>query len=330
MKKLRLPALGAVALGAVVVSLLAGRFELSLGDIVSIIAGECEANMKAAVFLKIRIPRTLMVALSGAALSLAGWVYQSVFMNTLVAPDVLGVSGGCSIGAIAAILAGLPTALIQACSLVSGLVAVGITLLLARAIGRHNNVSMLLSGIVVGALANSVIMLLKYTADPTGELSAIEYWLMGSFHAADWGQVSAMLPVVLPGCVAALLISQPVRLLSLGDDEASALGVPVAPVKYAALISATAMVAGVVSVAGSVSWLGLIVPHVCRISGGERHATPFEVCLAGAFLLTVADILARTLTSGEIPISILTSFMGAVFLLALLAVRTLRSGRRFT
>lgn len=330
MRKLRLPALGAFALGAVVASLLAGRFELSLSDIFSIISGECEESMKIAVFLKIRLPRTLMAALSGAALSLSGWVYQSIFMNTLVSPDVLGVSGGCSVGAIAAILAGFPAALVQTCSLFSGLAAVGITLLLARAIGRHNNVSMLLSGVVVGALANSVIMLLKYTADPTGELSAIEYWLMGSFHAADWSQLLSMLYVVLPGCAAALLISQPVRLLSLGDEEAAALGVPVAPVKYAALAAATAMVAGVVSVAGSVSWLGLIVPHVCRISGGERRATPYEVCLAGAFLLTIADLLARTLTSGEIPISILTSFMGAVFLMALLAVRAFRSGRNLT
>lgn len=328
MRKLLLPALGVLTLGAVVASLLVGRFDLSPGDIFSIIASKCDDGLKIAVFLKIRLPRTLMAALAGAALSLAGWVYQSIFMNTLVSPDVLGVSGGCSVGAIAAILAGLPATLIQTCSLISGLAAVGITLLLARAIGRNGNVAMLLSGVVVGALANSVIMLLKYTADPTGELSAIEYWLMGSLHTADWSQVVSMLYTVAPGCACALFISAPVRLLSLGDDEAAALGVPVAPVKYAALIAATAMVAGVVSVAGSVSWLGLIVPHICRVSGGERRATPFEVCLAGSFLLTVADLIARTLTSGEIPISILTSFMGAIFLLILLGARAFRSGRR--
>lgn len=327
MTKLRIPALSVLALSAVIVSLLAGRYSLTPGDIFSVISGTCEDAMKSAVFLKIRLPRALMVFLSGAALSLAGWVYQSIFMNTLVSPDVLGVSGGCSIGAIAAILAGLPAAFVQAFSLTAGLATVAVTLLLARAIGRHGSIAMLLSGIVVGAMANSAIMLMKYAADPTGELARIEYWLMGSFHAANWQGVVSMLPTVLPGCVVALIFAHPVRMLSLGDEEAAALAVPVALVKYVSLIAATAMVAGVVSVAGSVSWLGLIVPHMCRISGGERRATPFEVCLAGAALLTIADLLARTLTSGEIPISILTSFMGAIFLLILLVIRAARARR---
>ena len=327
MKKFILPALSVISLGAIIVSLTSGRFELSLGDIFSVISGSCGDAMKESVFLRIRLPRTMMAFIAGAALSLAGWVYQNIFMNTLVSPDVLGVSGGCSIGAIAGILLGLPAAYIQGFSLAAGLITVGITLLLARAIGRFGNVAMLMSGIVVSALANSAIMLMKYTADPNRQLAAIEYWLMGSFHAASKDMLISMLPVVLTGIFVALIMSQPVRMLAFGDEEAAAMGVNVPVVKYVALTAATAMVAGVISVAGSVSWLGLIVPHVCRIAGGERHTTAVEVCLMGGALLTFADTAARTLTSSEIPISILTSFMGALFLLALLAGRAVRSGR---
>lgn len=328
MKRFILPALSVFSLGALIVSICSGRFDLDIGDIVSVISGNCADTMAESVFLKIRLPRTLMVFISGAALSLAGWVYQSIFMNTLVSPDVLGVSGGCSIGAIIAILMGLPAAYVQGFSLCAGLLTVMITLLLARAIGRYGNIAMLMSGIVIGALANSAIMLLKYTADPSGELAAIEYWLMGSFHAANWDRLISMLPMAITGTVISLVMSQSVRMLSFGDDEAASMGVNVPLVKYTSLIASTAMVAGVISVAGSVSWLGLIVPHVCRTAGGERSTTAIEVCLAGGALLTLADTAARTLTSGEIPISILTSFMGAVFLLALLAGRAFANRRR--
>ncbi len=327
MKRLRLPLLCALLLVSVLASLLIGRYPLSAGDLWDILTGGCEDAMKRAVFWNVRLPRTLLACLSGAALSLAGWAYQCIFMNALVSPDVLGVSSGCAIGAIAAILAGLPAAMIQGCALLSGVATVAVTLLLARAIGRHRNLAMLLSGVVTGALANSAIMLMKYAADPAGELAAIEYWLMGSFHAADWPQLRAVLPLLAVACAAVLLLRHPVRLLSLGDEEAGGLGVPVAAVKYCALLAATAMVACVVSVAGSVSWLGLIVPHICRLCGGEVNSTPFETMVAGAALLSLADLAARTLTSSEVPISILTSFLGAAFLLLLLALRRSRVRR---
>ncbi|MBQ4090618.1 MAG: iron ABC transporter permease [Clostridia bacterium] len=327
MRKIRYVALGVITLGAVIVSLICGRFGLTIADIVEICSGRCEDTMKTAVFLKIRLPRTVMAFISGMALSLAGWLYQSIFMNTLVSPDVLGVSGGCSIGAIAMILAGQSGEFIQGGAFIGGIITVLITLALARAIGRHGSISMLLAGIVIGALANSMIMLMKYAADPHGELAAIEYWLMGSLHAAGWEQLRAVLPFVLPCIATVLLLAHPVRLLYFGDDEARSMGVPVPFVKYLSLIAATGMVAGVVAVCGSISWLGLIVPHICRIAGGERRGTPFEVCLAGGALLTIADVLARSLTSSEIPISIITSFMGATFLVIVMLVRAARNGR---
>lgn len=322
MKRLRLPLLTALLTAALIASLTIGRYPLSLGDLMDVILGHCDDSMKRSVFLTIRLPRTLLACLSGMALSLAGWVYQSIFMNTLVSPDVLGVSSGCAVGAIAAILSGLSAASIQALSLISGVATVLLTLSMARAVGRNRSVAMLLSGVVVGALANSVIMLLKYAADPNGELAAIEYWLMGSFHTSQWSKLTSVLPVLLPGFLLVFALRHPIRLLSLGDEEAQSLGVRVGPVKYVSLLAATALVAGVVSVAGSVSWLGLIVPHLCHLSGGERSATPFETALAGGFLLTIADLAARSLTSSEIPISILTSFMGAAFLLVVLLRQT--------
>lgn len=325
--RLLLPAGAAALILAAGFSLITGRYSLSLGDIALIATGKCDSAMKTAVFLDIRLPRVLLSALSGAALALAGWVYQSAFMNSLASPDVLGVSSGCAIGAIAGILLGMGSAAIQLLSLAMGLFTVAVTMLLSRVIGKDRSVTMLLSGIAVGALANSVIMLMKYTADPERQLPAIEYWLMGSFHSASWDDVFAMLPWLLPCAAAIILLRHPVRLLSLGDEEARALGVPAGAMRYAALAAATGLVAATVSVAGAVSWIGLIVPHLCRIASGEQRRTPFGVMLWGAALLTAADLAARSLTSGEIPISILTSFMGAVFLAAVLMLRRGSAGR---
>ena len=302
-------------------SLATGRYSLTIRDIALIVIGKCDDAMKQAVFLDIRLPRVLLTVMSGAALALAGWVYQSVFMNSLASPDVLGVGSGCAIGAISAILLGLGAASIQTFALLAGLVTVFITMALARIIGRDKSVTMLLSGVAIGALANSVIMLLKYIADPEKQLPAIEYWMMGSFHSAAWEDVLSMLPWAVVCTSFIIILRHPVRLLALGDEEALALGVPASPLRYASLAAATGLVASAVSVAGSVSWIGLIVPHMCRIFSGENRKTPFEVMIWGALLLTAADLPARSLTSGEIPISILTSFMGAVFLTLVLIIR---------
>ena len=322
-----LPA-GILALVVIVcISLATGRYSLSLRDIALIVIGKCDTAMKQAVFMDIRLPRVLLTCLSGASLALAGWVYQGVFMNSLASPDVLGVGSGCAIGAIAGILMGMSASSIQLMALTMGLVTVGITMGLARAIGRDRSVTMLLAGIAVGALANSVIMLLKYIADPERQLPAIEYWMMGSFHSANWNDILSMLLWIIPCGAAVIFLRHPIRLLSLGDEEAISLGIPAGIMRYIVLISATGLVASAVSVAGAVSWIGLIVPHLCRMASGEGRKTPFEVMIWGAFLLTAADLPARSLTSGEIPISILTSFMGAVFLAAVLIFRRKMSGR---
>lgn len=315
-----LPASIAALIFIVGFSLITGRYYLSLRDIALVAIGRCDSAMKQAVFLDIRLPRVVLTVLAGAALALAGWTYQNVFMNSLASPDVLGVGSGCAVGAISGILLGMSAAGIQGLSLAAGLAAVAVTMGLARAIGRDHSIAMLLSGIAIGALANSVIMLLKYAADPEKQLPVIEYWLMGSFHSASWVDVASTLPWLVPCAAVILLLRHPLRLLSLGDEEATALGVPAGALRYIALAAATGLVASTVSVVGTVSWIGLIIPHMCRLITGEKNRTPFEVMIWGATMLTAADLAARSLTSGEIPISIFTSFMGAIFLAAVLIV----------
>lgn len=300
-------------------SLTMGRFALSLRQILEIaLCGGGDA-MARNVFLNIRLPRTLLVAISGMGLALAGWTYQSLFMNVLASPDVLGVGSGCSVGAVLGILMGAGGMSMQFMALGSGLMAVVLSMALARWIGRQRSAALLLSGIIVGAVCNAVLMLFKYLADPNRQLAVIDYWLMGSFHTAKWRDIASVLPMVFICGAVILALRHPIRLMSLGDEEAMSLGIPAAWIRRIALLCATAAVAAIVSVAGIVSWIGLIVPHMSRI--WIKQDAPAPCLLLGGCLLLVADTIARCAAASEIPISILTSLMGAAFLLILLGLR---------
>lgn len=308
---------------AFVMSCVIGRYDLSLGDLAEILTGTCTDEMKHNVFFRIRLPRTVLVLCAGAALSLAGFVYQSIFRNPLVSPDVLGVGSGSSMGAIAGMLmTNGSAAVMQGAAFVAGLLTVCLSILLARAIGGAKNVSMILAGIVVGALSNSVIMTLKYVADPRQQLAAIEYWLMGTFSSAGWSDVKAVLPVLLIGAAVLYLLRRQVQLLTLEEEEALSLGVSVSGMRLVCILFATALVSAVVAVAGLVAWIGLIVPHIVRLFFGEdimRNLPLSMIC--GATFLLAADIVSRSLFSAEIPISIVTSMMGGIFLLLVLCRR---------
>lgn len=299
-----------------VLSCLVGRYDLSIGDIANIILGKNDNRMQENVFLNIRLARTCVVALSGAALALAGLVYQSVFRNPLISPDILGVGSGCSVGAIAAFLiTGGMAGWMQVSAFAAGILTVAVTLLLAKTFGGIRNVSMILAGIVSGAVANAVIMLLKYVADPQKELAAIEYWLMGSFSAVLWEDFFHILPVVLICGILLFLMRWQIHMVSLGEEEAYSLGTRVKAVKLLAILGATGLVAAVVSVCGLVAWTGLIVPHIVKVMFHENMTENYgEAVLTGAAFMLVADMLSRTVSGAELPISIMTSFMGAVFL----------------
>lgn len=281
--------------------------------------------MGAKVFFHFRLPRVVLVAVSGGALALSGYVYQAIFQNPLVSGDVLGVTAGCSVGAIAAILAGGGMFAVQSCSFLAGIATVGICIHMAGRLKGNRTLDLILTGIVVGALANAVIMMLKLGADPYHELPGIEFWLMGSFSSARWEDVAF---VSVPVTAAAFLLYRlryQIFVLSHGEEEAATLGIPVKTVRLLAIGASTVLISCVISVAGIVSWVGLIAPHVIRLLLKRPiHRSMGSAMICGAVLLLWADTFARSVWSFEMPVSILTSVIGALFLWYLLVKRGVR------
>ncbi len=322
MKKKKFWIMMVIFIACVLLSCCVGRYPLSLRDLWEISTGSMKDGMKVSVFWQIRLPRTFFAALAGMALSLSGMVYQNLFQNPLVAPDVLGVSGGASAGAVAAILLGGGAVTVQLFALGGGLLAVGLTLSLAGLVGSRRNIGLLLSGIVVGSLAESLIMLMKYSADPTSQLPSMDYWLMGSFHTIHWEDVWTGLPLLILPMGGLYLLRFQLRILSLGEEEARSLGMRAGRMKLFSIFCATLLTAAVVSVTGVISWIGLIVPHMIQLFFGQDMKENFSICLlGGGALLLMADLLARSLSQAEIPISILTSVIGALCLVAALCYR---------
>lgn len=310
---------------SLLLSVCIGRYPLSVPDIVAILSGNPPSEMASAVFYSIRLPRALLTAVSGGALALSGLAFQNVFLNPLVSPDVLGVTSGASVGAVFAILF-LPAGalFVQTSAFLCGVLVVVFCIWLAHFVRRDRVVGMILAGIVVGSLSSAVLMLFKFLADPTHELPAIEYWLMGGFQNANWQQVIVVTAVTVPAGIVLYLLRFRVRLLSLGDDQTKSLGVSPGRVRLLTIACATLLVSAVVSAAGVVSWIGLLAPHIVRLMGQkDLNGQTGTVCLCGSILLLLADLCARSLSGVEIPVSIFTSLFGAVFLAGLLV----RSGR---
>lgn len=316
-RKFLLPAALLILAAAILLSLCAGRYPLTPADLLS---GD---EMSWKVLMVLRVPRTIMAVTAGAGLAFAGSVYQLLFRNPLAAPDIIGVSSGASVGASVSILffgGGLLTNTLLAFT--GGLTAVGLALLLARGGDRRNTATFVLAGIAVNALAEAAVMFLKYAADPNQQLAAIDFWTMGSLAGITREKI---LPTVL--CVGfcgglLFLLQRQITLLALDPDEAALLGVDVDRMRHLVLILATLTVASIVSVTGLISFIGLLAPHIARLLDrrGGSHALALSGVI-GAALLLLADCAARTLSSSEIPISILTSFVGAPFLIWLIARR---------
>ncbi len=322
------PALLALALVATLGhALLSGPFPLGLEQLAAVLGrwlrGEAGQGAADTVLLSVRLPRVAAALLSGAALAAAGAVFQGLFRNPLVSPDILGVSAGAGLGAVLGIFLALPVVLIQGLAFAGGLATVGLVYLVASAVRHHEpTLVLVLAGVVVGALAGACISLLKILADPYDQLPAMTFWLLGSLAAIRAEDIVATAPAVLVGLVPLVLLRWRVNLLSLGDEEAAALGVDPRRLRLVLVAAATLMTASVVAIAGVIGWVGLVIPHIARLLVGPdfNRLLPTAMLLGATYLVAV-DTLARSLAATETPLGVLTAFLGAPVFLYLLATR---------
>ena len=291
------------------VCLCVGRMNVPVRDLFASLGGADIGRQKAAVLWSMRLPRVLLAALTGAGLSVSGCVFQSMFANPLATPDTLGVASGSSFGAALALLLGFGFSGVQVSAFCFGILAVGLTCLMGKGSSRA---SMILSGIMMGSLFSALVSLVKFTADTESQLPAITYWLMGSLSGAGFETLRLGAPAIAVSCIVLLLLRWKLDLLPLPDDEARTFGTNITRLRALCIVCCTAMTASCVAMCGQVGWVGLLVPHVCRLLFGNNHARLLPACVScGAVFMMVVDTLARTISAAEIPVSILTAIIGA-------------------
>ena len=306
-------------------SFVVGRYGVPLGQVVRILLSGVlpleqtwTGNMAIAV-LNVRLPRILLACLVGCGLSAAGTGYQTVFQNPMAAPDILGASSGACFGASLAILTGRSAVMITVFAFLASLLSVALVYLVGNHTRGNRVVNLLLAGIMVGSLFSACTSYIKLVADPTNQLPQITYWLMGSLSGTRMGTVRFAAVCMAVGLVPLLLLRWRMNLLTLSPDEARAMGVHTDRLRLAVILSSTVLTAAAVSVSGMIGWVGLVIPHLSRrIVGSDcRRLMPMS-CLFGAAFLLLVDNMARCLTATEIPIGILTAFVGAPFFIYLM------------
>lgn len=301
-------------------ALCTGQYQISLEELVRAFAGkEVSANVMTVLF-KIRLPRILVSIAAGAGLSAAGAAFQSMFANPLATPDTLGASNGASFGAALAILLGFNILGIQAMALIFGLSAIALVFLVSGADRRNVSIlTVVLSGMVISSLFSALVSFVKFVADPNDVLPVITYWLMGSFSSINLKSLYTGLPLIAAGTVILYLIRYRLNVLSLSKEETVSLGIDVPKIRTLIIVSSTLITASVTAMCGVISWVGLLIPHIARMLVGNDNCRviPCSIVCGGLFLVVI-DTLARTLAISEIPVSILTSIIGApVFILLL-------------
>ena len=321
----RVAMMAAVLLALFLLSFIWGRYDVPLSEVVRILLSRLlpvtqtwTDNMAIAV-CNVRLPRILLACLVGCALSAAGASYQTVFQNPMAAPDILGASSGACFGAALAILMGQSSVTVTVYAFCASLLSVALVYLVGSRTRGSRVVNLLLAGIMVGSLFTAGTSYIKLVADPTNQLPQITYWLMGSLSGTRMKTVGFAAVCMAVGLIPLLLLRWRMNLLTLSADEARAMGVHTDRLRLAVILSATVLTASAVSVSGMIGWVGLVIPHLSRrIVGNDcRWLLPMSMLFGAAFLLLV-DNMARCLTAVEIPIGILTAFVGAPFFLYLM------------
>ena len=301
-------------LAVLVWSVITGQYPLTLKGLLS---GD---TMSIMVFKRLRLPRALMGVIGGFGLSMSGYIYQLIFKNPLASPDIVGVSSGASAGAalaIVAVSASVPVISISA--FIGAVTALIITLLTAYLVPGRNSYTIVLAGIAIHSVAQTILMFLKLAADPEKQLASIEYWIMGSLNGISRDSLAIPFLTTLAGFIIMAMLYRQVLILSTSEEEAVSLGVNVAILRFIILMLATLIVSSIICVTGLISFIGLIAPHIARLLTKRNDIFTYITSgLTGAILLTLADILARSVSTSELPVSIFTSLLGAPLLIILL------------
>lgn len=329
----RFAVLGAVFLAMLLGSLLLGRYALSPGQLLHMLwtkvtggAADWPLSDDKVVFA-VRLPRVAAAALVGAALAVSGAAYQGMFRNPMVSPDILGASTGAGFGAAVAILLGAGYFGISAAAFCCGLLAVAAAWLVSRLSKADQAVALILAGMMISSLFSAGTSFVKLVADTQQQLPAITYWLMGSLSSIkDKDVVFLAIPVAL-GMIPLFFLRWRMNLLTLGEEEAQSMGVNTRRLRGAVIVCATLLTSASVAVSGMIGWVGLVIPHFCRMLFGYdyRRLVPAAALFGASFLIIVDDI-ARLATAGEIPLGILTAFVGAPIFLYLILTGGARRG----
>ncbi len=277
-----------------------------------------------AVVWNIRLPRILMACLVGCCLSCAGASYQGVFQNPMASPDILGASNGAAFGAALAILFGLNSRMITIASFASSIVTVAIVFLVAKYAPGQKTMNLILAGIMIGSLFSAGTSYIKLVADPSNQLPQITYWLMGSLSGVKLMDFNLVVVGAMAiGCITLFAIRWKINLLTLGDEEARSLGINTNRLRLIVIIASTLVTAASISVSGVIGWVGLVMPHIARklVGSNYRYLIPASM-IGGAVFLLVVDNFSRNLLATEIPLGILTAFVGAPFFVYLIMKRT--------
>lgn len=320
----RLGRIGLLALSPLVAALLAlfiGSVPVAPGDILRAVLGDGLPN--AEVVVQLRLPRVLLAGIVGGGLALAGAVFQALLRNPLAEPYILGVSAGAAAGAVAVLALGLVSLAswaLPAAAFVGALVAIGLVFGVAAAADRRLDVRvLLLAGVVIGAFFSAVIALILATSDAATVRSAM-LWMMGSLAGAGWRQVIIAAAYTVPAVLVLLVLARPLNLISVGEESAHYLGADVEGLKRTAFLTASLITAAGVAVAGVIGFVGLVIPHALRLFVGSDHRTLLPLStLTGAAFLIVADLGARVMLAPvEVPIGVVTAFVGVPVFLVLL------------
>ncbi len=309
---------------AALIALGIGRMSISPGEVLDVLAarlsgGHASSSLVEKTVMQLRLPRIVLATLVGAGLSVSGCAFQSLFANPLATPDTLGVASGASFGAALGILLGFNLVGVQIIGMIMGGAAVTLTWLAGSGKDRGGLSYIVLSGIMIGSLFSALVSLLKYVADEESQLPAITYWLMGGLDKASFRTLSLGAPVIIAGILMFFLIRWRMNILPLSDDEAKASGVNIRLLRTVTVIAATVITASCVSMCGQVGWVGLLIPHMCRMKFGNNHLALIPSCISlGAVFMIAVDTMARSISAAEIPVSILTAVIGAPFFIMLM------------